>query len=142
MTANRTTWIWPFLAAVLLLGLMGGTPTKAQGTIASLVGGAYRAPSSLAASSSLIVSSAGIKATPGTSSNGAILFGKKGERSGIGAAPPTGSQEEPYTNYRVANHYLRSATVLIVRLPSRQPYLRVRIGAYPSSPRDPPFFLT
>lgn len=142
MTGHRIKWIWPLLTTVLLFGLLNISPTRAQGVIVRLVGGTHSGISSLVVPSSHILPSARIKATAVQPSPGAVLFSQKSERTGMGHIPPAGTQDNPYTNYRFADHYLRSATVLIARLPSRQPHLRIRTSANPSSPRDPPFFLT
>lgn len=142
MPVNRTTWLWPFVTATFLLCLIGITPSQAQNAIASRV-----APSSLSASprahpSALVNTSARIKSTPAPAPQNATLVGKQSQRAGVSSVFPSGSQDDPYTNYRLADHYLRSATVLIDPLPSHHPYLRLRPGANPSSPRDPPFLLT
>jgi hypothetical protein len=140
MTINRTTR-WPFFVAVFLLGLLGLTPSHAFHTIAArvVVGGLNS--SYQTKPSAQVQTSARIKGTPVPPSHSATLLGKQSERTGMGSASPSGSQDDPYTNYRFADHYLRSATVLIVALPAHPPYLRLRAGANPSSPRDPPFFL-
>src|SRR5689334_4518841 len=107
MTVNRTTWLWPLFAAVLILGLMGITPSQAQDAIASRVVASGLNPSSLARPSSLVKTSTRIKGTPVPAPFSATLVGKQSHHSGMGSASPAGSQDEPYTNYRFADHYLR-----------------------------------
>lgn len=130
-----------FLAIAWFLVLMGGTTARAQNNIATLATMAHSAPASFVPSSSLDVSSVQVTVLLAHTSEGGTPTLERGDHFGSGTASSNGSQDEPYTNFRVADHYLRSATVLIVRLPSSPACARPHTSANPAAPRAPPTYL-
>lgn len=99
------------------------------------------APTSLGAFAPTSSGSSSLKTVvPWQGRNATITVVKRVSPS-LGTCPPAGTNDDPYTNFRLAPHTLRSATILIGRLPLVYPYLRLRLGAVPSSPRDPPLLL-
>jgi hypothetical protein len=146
MTTKPTIPLFPSLIVLLLCVLafcfpVHALPVQAQGLVSGPAAGAVvsgvparciaaPAPSTVLPSRLKTV----LPVPPGV-----IRTAEKGIRTSLTPSPLSGSNDEPYANFRLAPHMLWSATVLIGKVPSLPPYLRRPLGAVPSSPRDPPF---